>query len=193
MFEELIEAIGFAITNFKAPKLDERGRQLLIEYLESVRSKAVKMRAKGLLLLLVFGMAITGCKKHEDAPPPYTPHVAGTWSGTGTDNTVGAYNISVTLVQSGGSASGTFTTSSAYGTMSGPISIDINPGMGSNLVKATMSRTTFSGSIACAGTMTLARASNTTDTAMAFYYNVSDCNYPAETGGLNLIKTAGTN
>lgn len=36
MYKELIEAIEFALSNFRASKLDERGRQLMVVYLSDV-------------------------------------------------------------------------------------------------------------------------------------------------------------
>jgi len=61
-------------------------------------------------LLLISALALVGCNRHEDAPAPYVPHVAGQWAGNGTDDAIGYYNWSVVLAQSNSTASGTFTT-----------------------------------------------------------------------------------
>lgn len=145
------------------------------------------------LFLVPFILLAIGCSKKEDTPPPYVPHVAGTWTGSGTDNTIGYFDWTVDLVQSGTSASGDFHTSSSFGTTNGTIALEIAPGGGMNLTKLTMSRTGYSGSVTCTGSMSLSQRSTVTDGSMSFNYTVSDCHYPLETGGANLKKIAGTN
>lgn len=137
---------------------------------------------------------LSACSKKEDAPPLAVPHVAGSWSGNGTDNTIGYYDIQMDLAQSGTDVSGNFTTSSQFGTISGPIRLTINPGAANNLRSVSMTRATFTGQITCTGTMTLSMPSRITIASMSFYYKVTDCHYPnGETGGMNLQKIAGTN
>lgn len=148
---------------------------------------------KHLSALILIAFSLAACNRKEDAPPPHTPHVAGAWSGNGTDNTIGYYEVSMDLFQEGTSVSGTFHTASSYGTSSGEVRMTIQPGGGNNLASVTMTRTTFTGSITCSGTMTLARPTSMTEGRVTIPYNVTDCNYPAETGGLNMRKDAGTN
>jgi len=140
------------------------------------------MRKAALLICLAF----IGCSHKEDAPGPNTPHVAGMWSGNGTDDAIGYYNWAITIDQSGNTAAGTYNTSGGYGTTSGNIYLAFN---GSNLTVLTMTRT--GGSI-CGGTAALSGPATITSSDISFRYVVTDCrgtNY----GGANLQKFASTN
>lgn len=148
---------------------------------------------KKLLFFMVLCLVTVGCSKKEDAPPPAVPHVSGQWDGTGTDNTIGWYRVSVNLTQAGDSAAGTYTTTSGYGTTKGRIQVNLKPGMGLNLTSVTMTRDEYTGSVRCAGNLSLANSSSMTDTKVSFSYKVTDCDYTNEDGGLNLTKTAGLN
>lgn len=156
------------------------------------RSFNVKFVVRGLLTIIglcAVGIAMAtlgGCSKKEDAPPPYTPHVAGQWAGTGTDDAIGYYNWSVTLTQAGNSAAGTYDTSGGYGTTHGDIRLDFNQG---NLYNLTLTRT--GGSI-CSGLATLGSATTFNSSYLTFSYRVTDCR-GVNGGGANLHKIAGTN
>jgi hypothetical protein len=131
-----------------------------------------------------------GCSKKEDAPPPYTPHVAGVWVGTGTDDSIGFYNVSMTITQSGNSAAGSYDTASSLTNTTGNINLQFGPQGGNNVQSITMSRTWSTKS--CNGTATLSQPTYITGNAIAFYYTVTDCN-GTNSGGANLHKTIATN
>ncbi|MGH7974835.1 MAG: hypothetical protein ACREBR_04870 [bacterium] len=137
---------------------------------------------KKLIFLLLL---LTACTHKEDAPGTYVPHIAGSWIGNGTDDSIGYYNWSVDLTQSNSSAAGSFTTSGGYGTTSGSIYLTLDQG---NLVGLTMSRT----SGVCLGTANLSGPVTITNTDVAFYYTISDC-HGVNSGGANLHKIVGTN
>jgi len=143
------------------------------------------MRKIALLICLAF----IGCSHKEDAPAPYVPHVAGMWSGNGSDDAIGYYNWAINIDQSNSDAAGTFDTSSTYGTSHGNISLVFGPQGNGNLTGLTMTRT--SGTI-CLGTATLNRPATITSTDISFSYTVTDCR-GTNTGGANLHKIAGTN
>jgi len=140
-------------------------------------------------VLFLACLAFIGCSKKEDAPAPYVPHVAGMWSGTGTDDAIGYYNWSVTLAQSNSTAAGTYTTSGGYGTTSGNIYLSFGPEGVRNLTTLTMTRT--GGSI-CSGTTTINTHATLTSSDLVFSYIVTDCR-GTNIGGANLHKIAGTN
>lgn len=140
--------------------------------------------------LFCLALSLCSCSKKEDAPPPYTPHVAGQWQGTGTDNSIGFYNVSMTLTQAGTAASGTFQTSSTAFTTQGDIRMLIGPVGGNNLSYVSLVRTSYVHS--CAGSMTLSQPTFITDNAVSLYYTLVDCN-GTSTGGMSLKKIAGTN
>lgn len=140
-------------------------------------------------LLILLGSILIGCSKKEDAPPPYVPHVAGFWAGQGDDNAIGYYNWSVTLVQAGTSAAGTYDTSGGYGTTHGDIRLDFGPQGGNNLWALTMTRT---GGTICHGSATLAGSTFITNSRVSFRYIINDCK-GVNSGGANLQKIAGTN
>jgi hypothetical protein len=153
------------------------------------------MKYTGLMLVAV--LACIGCTKKEDAPTAAAPHVAGSWAGTGTDDAIGFYNISLTLGQSGSSASGTFTTTSAFVTQSGNAYLTVGPQGGNNLQGLTLNRVQWTippvaGRI-CAGSMVLSQPTFITATTLAFHYTVTDCAGGQWNGGATLQKTAGTN
>lgn len=152
---------------------------------------------KNLILLIVAGLSLGACNKHpdhKDSAGVPIPHVAGSWSGNGTDDAIGYYDIAVDiLVQDGSSVAGTYTTSSTYGTTSGDFRATINPPNGGhNLTALTMTRTAWTGSVTCGGSMTLAYANFSTSSTMEFHYKVTDCRGTND-GGANLKKNVGTN
>ena len=123
-------------------------------------------------------IALAACRRGEDAPLPGYPHVAGQWQGTGTDDLIGFYNITVTLSQSGGTASGDYYTSSGYTTTHGTIYLTFGLESAGNLQHLTMTDSN--------GTVRTLNAPNTiTDNAVSFFYSGG--------GGMNLHKIAGTN
>ena len=144
------------------------------------------------LLVIIATCAVliaTGCSKKEDAPGPQVPHVAGQWAGNGTDDAIGYYNWSVTLVQSNSSAAGSFNTAGGYGTTSGDIRIDFGTEGPGNVRALTLTRT---GGTLCTGSATLSGTATLSSSGLTFGYVVTDCrgtNY----GGANLHKIAGTN
>jgi hypothetical protein len=152
---------------------------------------------KRLSLLLV--LLAVGCSKKEDAPPPYTPHVAGMWVGSGQNDAIGYYTWSMTLTQSGNSAAGTYDTASALTTTHGNVLIQFGPQGGNNVQSLTMTQTTFAPtspapSRTCSGTvMNLSQPTFITGSALSFYYNFTDCFGYTAGGGANLHKTIATN
>lgn len=152
---------------------------------------SVTFIVRGLLTIIglcALGLCL-GCSKKEDAPPPYYPHVAGYWTGNGTDNAIGYYNWSVNLTQSGSMAAGTYDTSGGYGTTHGDIRIDFGPYGGNNLYALTLTRT---GGTICSGYASLAAPTSISNSNVTFSYNVTDCR-GTNGGGANLHKVAGTN
>lgn len=152
------------------------------------------MRYEYLLLPLLF----IGCSKKEDAPKPSTPHVGGLWAGSGTDDAVGYYNISLTLNQTESSASGSFTLVSSLGSQSGDVMIQVGPSGGENVTSMTLTRTHWDVTIpapsrTCAGTMTLSRPTYMNTSTMQFPYTVTDCQGGSWSGGFTVHKTVGTN
>jgi hypothetical protein len=151
-----------------------------------------------ILLVLSLAALATGCSKKDDTPAPQTPHVAGVWSGTGTDDAIGFYNITMTLTQSGNQASGTFATSSGFATTSGNVTLTVGPAGGNNVQKLALTRTQWSPtapapSRTCAGTMMLSTPTFMTASSITFSYTITDCQGGSWNGGANLTKTAGTN
>jgi hypothetical protein len=157
------------------------------------------MKNKAFLIVLL-GLFTAACSKKEDAPPPYTPHVAGSWTGNGTDDAIGYYNISADLAQSNSSASGDFTMSGPVATIKGTISIVLGPQGGNNLQQLTMTRVTWTvndpanTNRVCAATMTVQPGSTYfLSGSTVFSYSVTDCQGGTWSGGANLHKIAGTN
>lgn len=155
---------------------------------------------KKILMIFVMGLLATGCSKKEDAPKPYTPHVAGSWSGNGTDDAVGYYDIAVDLTQSGDSASGDFTMAGGAAVVKGTVSIVVGPQGGNNLQKLEFTRVTWTvadpanaGRI-CPSVMTVRPGSTyMTGSSVSFHYSVTDCQGGTWGGGANMKKIAGTN
>jgi len=150
------------------------------------------------ILGLCFALGIlTACDKREDNPKPSSPHVAGSWVGTGTDDAIGFYNISMDLTQSGESASGTFTMAGDVGTVTGSLSMGIAPQTANNM-RLTLSREHWTltdpanSSRLCIGTLT-AKPSSITSGTLSFFYTMTDCQGGTWTGGANAKKTVGTN
>lgn len=150
--------------------------------------------------ILTLAALATGCSKKEDAPKPYTPHIAGSWSGNGTDDAVGYYNIAVDLVQSGDSASGDFTMAGAVATIKGTVSVVIGPQGGNNLQQLVFTPTSATvndpanANRVCSAAMTVRPGSTyMLSGSTVFSYTVSDCQGGTWGGGANLKKIAGTN
>ncbi len=159
------------------------------------RPAIVRMLAV-LMMIGLFGLC--ACNKKEDAPAAQVPHVAGSWSGTGTDDAIGFYNLAVTLTQSNGDVAGTFATSSGFASTSGNVSIKVGPAGGNNVQSLAFARTQWSvtappPSRTCAGTMTMTAPTFMTSNSISFGYVITDCQGGTWTGGANLHKTAGTN
>ncbi len=153
-----------------------------------------------ILVLGLLGLLTSACQKKEDAPKPYTPHVAGSWAGNGTDDAIGFYNISTDISQSGDSASGDFTMVGGAATIKGTISIIIGPQGGNNLQQLNMTRVTWTvndpsnAGRVCAATMTVKPGSTYFLTnSTVFSYSVTDCQGGLWFGGASLKKIAGTN
>ncbi len=155
---------------------------------------------KKLLMILAIGFLATGCSKKEDAPQAQTPHVAGTWAGSGTDDAIGYFDLSADLTQSGGSASGTFVMAGSVATINGNLALAIGPAGGNNVQSLALTRTTWTvadpknAGRVCAATMTV-RPGTTfmTNAAVSFMYTMTDCQGGTWTGGANMKKIAGTN
>lgn len=153
------------------------------------------------LSLLLLGLTLTiGCSKKEDAPAPNNPHVAGVWSGNGTDDAIGYYNITATLVQSGNQASGTFTMAGTVATINGNISMSFGAIGGANMGAISLQRTTWTvgspsnANRVCLATLTITPGTGSiSNTATAFHYSMTDCQSGTWNGGANMQKTAGTN
>lgn len=154
---------------------------------------------KKLLLIAVLGFLTTACSKKEDAPKPYTPHVAGTWVGNGTDDAIGFYNLAVDLTQSGDSASGNFTMAGAV-TIKGTVSVVIGPQGGNNLqqmiftpTSSTVNDPALAGRV-CSAPMTVRPGSTyMLSGSTVFGYTVSDCQGGTWGGGANMKKTIASN
>ena len=153
-----------------------------------------------IILIGILGLASTACSKKEDAPKPYTPHVAGSWAGNGTDDAVGYFNLGVDLTQSNDSAAGDFTMVGGVATIKGTISIVVGPQGGNNLQKLDLTRVTWTvndpanAGRVCAATMSVRPGSTfMTGSAVSFFYSVTDCQGGIWTGGANMHKIAGTN
>ena len=140
-------------------------------------------------IALLVCLAFIGCSHKEDTPAPSVPHVAGMWSGNGTDDAIGYYNWAINIDQSNSDAAGTFDTSGGYGTTHGNISLCFGPQGNGNLTFLTMTRT--AGTI-CSGTAALNGIASITSSDISFRYTVTDCR-GTNTGGANLHKIAGTN
>lgn len=155
---------------------------------------------KKLLLIGILGLLTTACSKKEDAPKPYTPHVAGSWAGNGTDDAIGFYNLGVDITQSNDSAAGDFTMAGGVATIKGNISIVVGPQGGNNVQKLELTRVTWTvpdpaqANRVCPATMTVKPGSTfMTGSSVVFSYAVTDCQGGTWFGGANLHKVAGTN
>lgn len=143
-------------------------------------------------------VALSACHKKEDAPGPSVPHVAGNWVGTGTDDAIGYFNISMDLTQSDRSAAGTFTMSGTVATVTGNVTMNVGAQGGSNLTGLVLTRVHWTlndptnANRLCAGELT-ALPSSMTSGAVNFHYSMSDCQTGTWNGGANLTKQAGTN
>jgi len=158
------------------------------------------MNIRTVLLLAVATLATVGCSKKEDAPKPYYPHVAGSWSGNGTDDAIGYFNFGVDMTQSSDQAAGTFTMTGGVATVKGDFSVVFGPQGGNNVRSLTLTRQTWTvndptnANRVCAGTLTVRSGSTfITGSAVSFYYTMTDCQGGTWTGGANLHKDAGTN
>ena len=155
---------------------------------------------KKLLILLGLAFLSSACSKKEDQPAAQVPHVGGSWSGTGTDDAIGFYNLSVDLTQSGDSAAGSFTMAGAAATVKGTITLMVARQGGNNLQAMNLARATWTvadpqnAGRLCAGTLTVQPNSTfMTDSAVSFAYSFTDCQGGTWGGGANLHKIAGTN
>ncbi len=155
---------------------------------------------KKLLLIAILGLLTTACSKKEDAPKPYTPHIAGSWAGNGTDDAIGYYNLGADITQSNDSGAGDFTMAGGVATIKGNISIVVGPQGGNNLQQLNLTRVTWTvndpanANRVCAATMTVKPGSTfMTGSAVSFMYTMTDCQGGTWTGGANLHKVAGTN
>lgn len=150
-------------------------------------------------LVLFLFIALCACSKKEDAPKGATPHVAGSWVGTGTDDATGHYNISMDLVQSEGSASGTFRMVGNVATINGNVTLSLSDQGAYNLRALTMTRENWTVSQpgdairVCAGDLTLKNTAQVTSGVLSFYYTLNDCAGGTWEGGASLRKSAGTN
>jgi hypothetical protein len=161
------------------------------------------MKRFGVVVIVVASMSFAGCSKKEDAPKPYTPHVAGSWSGNGTDDAIGYFTIGVDMAQSGDSASGTFTMNSAIGSVKGDFMVGIDPqgtAGGKNLRSMTMTRRTWNipdpanQNRVCAATLSLVRGTGMmTSSATEFHYTMTDCQGGTWVGGANMRKDVASN
>jgi hypothetical protein len=159
-----------------------------------------RTQAFSILGPLIVALALCACQKKEDAPAPNVPHVAGAWAGTGTDDAIGFYNLSMDLTQSGGSAAGSFTMTGGVATVTGNVFLAIGPQGGNNLQALRLTRIGWTvndpanAGRLCTGDLTV-RAGSTamTSSAISFQYTVTDCAGGLWTGGATLTKRAGTN
>ena len=158
------------------------------------------MKLRTVLLLAVATLATVGCSKKEDAPKPSYPHVAGVWSGSGTDDAIGYFSFGVDMIQSNDQGVGSFTMSSAIGTVKGDFSVIFGPQGGNNVKSLTLTRKTWNipdpqyQNRVCAGTLTVTPGSTfITGSAVSFHYKMTDCQGGTWDGGANLHKDAGTN
>ncbi len=157
-------------------------------------------RFRIVLLLAVATLATVGCQKKEDAPPPYYPHVSGTWSGNGTDDAIGFFNFGVDMTQSGDSAAGTFTMTGGVADVKGDFAVRFGPQGGNNVQSLTLTRSTWTvtdpanANRLCAATLTVKSGSTfITGSNVSFHYSMTDCQGGTWFGGANLHKVAGTN
>lgn len=165
------------------------------------RQKEAVMKKNTILALALMGALLSACNKKEDAPAPNNPHVAGAWTGNGTDDAIGFYNLSVNLTQSGNSASGSFTMAGAVATVSGEILVSFGAlNGGNNLESMALTRKQWTvpdpqnANRVCAATLTVKPGSTfITSSAVSFFYTMSDCQGNTWGGGANLHKVAGTN
>lgn len=148
--------------------------------------------------LVLLALLCVGCnRRKEDAPPLDTPHIAGVWAGTGTDDAVGYYNLQLTLTQSGTTASGNFTMASGLGTVRGTVALVDDR----NILRVlTMTRTAVdNASSALADRVCLVDLTTRpnqylmTGSVTSFSYTMSDCHGGTWGGGATLQKIAGTN
>lgn len=158
------------------------------------------MKKGEIVLFLLVAFLASGCSKKEDAPKPNDPHVAGVWSGNGTDDAIGYYNIGIDLTQSNDSAAGTFTMAGSVATIKGNVIMDFGPVGTGNVRSLALDRKTWTvadpanANRVCIATMTLTpHTGQTNNTFMKFSYQVTDCAGGTWFGGANLTKMAGTN
>ena len=149
---------------------------------------------------LLILLAICACSKKEDAPKDTTPHVSGSWSGNGTDDAIGYYNVSMDLTQSGGTAAGTFTMAGGVATVQGNVTLAVGPQAPNNLQSLKLTRVSWTvadpvnANRLCVGDLTVRRASTSmTSGAIVFHYTMTDCQGGVWDGGANLTKQMGTN
>lgn len=152
------------------------------------------MKIYFLFVLLSFGLLTTACSRKDDAPPPNNPHVGGIWIGTGTDDTLGFYNVEFTLTQSGNSAAGSFTISNSLVSMAGNVKIDFGVVSPTNLTNVDFSSIVCSektGATICDTPITLVpNTGHITSNNIGFNYTM---NNKSLNGGASLNKTVGTN
>lgn len=138
-------------------------------------------------LLILCALLLSACNKKEDAKAPGVVDIQGQWIGTGTDDSIGFYNISVNIIsQTGGQAFGTYDTSSQLVNTHGDIRLDLIAGGGNNITGVTMTRTTW-GPASCAGTATASHSSFITSKAGEAFYTIVDCK-GTNNGGFNLHR-----
>lgn len=155
---------------------------------------------KRLAFLLPLVLLASACSKKEDAPPAQVPHVAGTWSGNGTDDAIGFFNVSMDITQSGDSAAGTFTMAGSAATITGDVSIALGPQGGNNLQALSFARKSWTvadpanaGRVCAAAMIVQPNVNAMTGSAVSFRYSMTDCQGGTWAGGANLHKIAGTN
>lgn len=153
-----------------------------------------------LLLIVALGLMTIGCSKKEDAPKPQTPHVAGSWSGNGSDDAVGYFDIVADITQSGDSAAGDFTMTGGVATIKGTIILVVGPYGTGNVQSLTLTRKTWNvadpsnANRVCAADLTLVPGTATmSGSQVSFHYKFTDCQGGTWYGGSNLSKIAGTN
>lgn len=146
-------------------------------------------------LILIALVALGACKKREHASAPGgPPAVAGSWAGTGTDDAIGFYNVSMDLSQDENTAAGTFTMAGPVANVTGSVSLTFNGGalQGLQLTRESWTVTNPShASRLCAATLTVRTDARMAADSLSFHYTMTDCQGGTWTGGASLSKRAG--
>lgn len=148
-------------------------------------------------LILLLPLLLCSChKKDKRIENPLVTSSGGVWTGTGTDDAIGFYNISMNLLQDENTASGSFTLVSDVATIKGDVYIVFN---GSAVQSLKMRRNTWNVAEAknanrvCTGDLTARADTKMNSNSMVFTYTMSDCQTGTWSGGTNLHKIASSN